>query len=145
MAIDKNFIGKTWPTMVYEVGKEKVKEFAKAIKSTNPYFLDDEFAAKSKYKTIIAPPTFAVVFGAKLIEPIFFDNELNLNLAMLVHGEQEFEFYDVVKSGDVLYSDAKIVNIENKEKLDVIAIEIMTKNQNNKDVCKGTYTFVVRK
>jgi acyl dehydratase len=50
-----------------------------------------------------------------------------------------------VKSGDVLYSDAKIVNIENKEKLDVIAIEIMTKNQDKKDVCKGIYTFVVRK
>ncbi|MCX8124752.1 MAG: MaoC family dehydratase N-terminal domain-containing protein [Spirochaetes bacterium] len=145
MAIDKKFIGKTWPTIVYEVGKEKVKEFAKAIKSTNPYFLDDEFAATSKYKTIVAPPTFAVVFGAKLIEPIFFDNELNLNLAMLVHGEQEFEFYNVVKSGDVLYSDAKIVNIENKEKLDVIAIEIMTRNQSNQDVCKGIYTFVVRK
>ena len=72
MAIDKHFIGKTWPTMVYEVGKEKVKEFAKAIKSNNPYFLDDEFAALSKYKTIVAPPTFAVVFGAKLVEPIFF-------------------------------------------------------------------------
>lgn len=145
MAIDKKYIGKQWPTMVYEVGKEKVKEFAKAIKSTNPYFLDDEFAAQSKYKAIVAPPTFAVVFGAKLIEPIFFDNELNLNLAMLVHGEQEFEFYNVVKSGDVLYSDAKIVNIENKEKLDVIAIEIMTRNQEKKDVCKGIYTFVVRK
>lgn len=145
MAIDKKYIGKQWPTMVYEVGKEKVKEFAKAIKSTNPYFLDDEFAAQSKYKAIVAPPTFAVVFGAKLIEPIFFDNELNLNLAMLVHGEQEFEFYNVVKSGDVLYSDAKIVNIENKEKLDVISIEIMTKNQEKKDVCKGIYTFVVRK
>ena len=75
----------------------------------------------------------------------FFDNELNLNLAMLVHGEQEFEFYNVVKSRDVLYSDAKIVSIENKEKLDVISIEIMTRNQNNEDVCKGIYTFVVRK
>ncbi|MGQ9842337.1 MAG: FAS1-like dehydratase domain-containing protein [Spirochaetota bacterium] len=145
MAIDKKYIGKQWPTMVYEVGKEKVKEFAKAIKSSNPYYLDDEFAKNSKYKTVVAPPTFAVVFGAKLIEPIFFDNELNLNLAMLVHGEQEFEFYDVVRSGDVLYSDAKIIKIENKEKLDIIAIEIMTKNQEKKDVCKGIYTFVVRK
>jgi len=31
---------------------------------------------------------------------------------MLVHGEQEFEFYDMVKAGDVLTSEAKIMNIE---------------------------------
>lgn len=57
MAVDKKFVGKTWPTVVYKVGKEKVKEFAKAIKSNNPYYLNDEFASQSKYKTIVAPPT----------------------------------------------------------------------------------------
>ncbi len=145
MAVDKKFVGKTWPTVVYEVGKEKVKEFAKAIKSNNPYYLNDEFASQSKYKTIVAPPTFAVVFGAKLIEPIFLDKELNLNVAMLVHGEQEFEFYTMVKAGDILYSNTRIIGIEHKEKLDVVAIEIMTKNQYNQDVSKGIYTFVVRK
>ncbi len=145
MSIDTKFTGKTWPKLTYEVGKEKIKEYAKAIKNTDPHYIDDEFARKSKYGTIVAPPTFAVVYGAQLVEPIFFDNELNLNLAMLVHGEQEFEFYDVVKAGDVLTSEAKIMNIENKEKLDVISIELLTQNQSGKDVCRGIYTFVVRK
>ena len=145
MTIDAAFVGKTWPSLTYEVGKEKIKEYARAIKNTDPYYVDDEFAKKSKYGTIVAPPTFAVVYGAQLIEPIFFDNELNLNLAMLVHGEQEFEFYDVVKAGDVLTSEAKIVDIQNKEKLDVISIELMTRNQFDDEVCRGTYTFVVRK
>jgi len=145
MSIDTKFIGKTWPKLTYEAGKEKIKEYAKAIKNHDPYYIDDEFAKKSKYGTIVAPPTFAVVFGAQLIEPIFFDNELNLNLAMLVHGEQEFEFYDMVKAGDVLTSEAKIMNIENKEKLDVISIELLTQNQSGNDVCRGIYTFVVRK
>ncbi len=145
MTIDAAFVGKTWPSLTYEVGKEKIKEYARAIKNPDPYYVDDDFAKKSKYGTIVAPPTFAVVYGAQLIEPIFFDNELNLNLAMLVHGEQEFEFYDVVKAGDVLTSEAKILDIQNKEKLDVISIELMTRNQFNDDVCRGIYTFVVRK
>jgi acyl dehydratase len=93
----------------------------------------------------IAPPTFCVVYGAHLIEPIFFDNELNLNMAMLVHGEQEFEFFDVVKAGDVVTSTAKILDITSKEKLDVIAIELLTKNQHGRDVCRGIYTLVIRK
>jgi len=145
MAIDTKFIGKTYPSFTYEVGKEKIKEYAKAIKNPDPHYMDDDFAKKSKYGTIIAPPTFAVVIGAYLIEPIFFDKELSLNLMMLVHGEQEFEFYDVIKSGDIITTSAKIADIKNKEKLDVVTVELVSKNQHGKDVCKGIYTFVVRK
>jgi len=145
MAIDTKFIGKTYPSSTYEVGKEKIKEYAKAIKNLDPHYVDDDFAKKSKYGTIIAPPTFAVVFGAYLIEPVFMDKELNLNMAMLVHGEQELEFLDIVKAGDSITTTAKIVDIKNKEKLDVISVEIKSKNQHGNDVCRGIYTFVVRK
>jgi acyl dehydratase len=145
MSIDTKFIGKTYPESTYEVGKEKIKEYAKAIKNPDPHYLDDDFAKKSKYGTIIAPPTFAVVFGAYLIEPVFNDKDLNLNMAMLVHGEQELEFLEVVKAGDSITTSAKIVDIKNKEKLDVISVEIKSKNQHGKDVSRGIYTFVVRK
>jgi acyl dehydratase len=145
MSIDTKFIGKTYPVYTYEVGKEKIKEYAKAIKNLDPYYLDDDFAKKSKYGTIIAPPTFAVVFGAYLIEPVFTDKDLNLNMAMLVHGEQELEFLEVVKAGDSITTSAKIIDIKNKEKLDVISIENKSKNQHGKDVSRGIYTFVVRK
>jgi acyl dehydratase len=145
MSIDTKFIGKTYPESTYEVGKEKIKEYAKAIKNLDPHYIDDNFAKKSKYGTIIAPPTFAVVFGAYLIEPVFNDKDLNLNMAMLVHGEQELEFLEVVKAGDSITTSAMIVDIKNKEKLDVISVEIKSKNQHGKDVSRGIYTFVVRK
>ena len=112
MAIDTKFIGKTWPEQSYDVSKEKIKEYAKAIKNLDPHYVDEEFAKKSKYGCIIAPPTFCVVFGANLIEPVFFDNELKLNLAMLVHGEQSFEFYEVVKAGDTITTSSRISHRE---------------------------------
>lgn len=145
MSIDPRFIGKTWPPQSYEVCKEKIREYAKAIKNLDPHYVDEEFARKSPYGCIIAPPTFCVVFGAKLIEPIFFDPELKLNLAMLVHGEQEFEFYEVIKAGDTVTTTARISHIQNKEKLDVITAELLSQNQHGRDVCRGFYTFVVRK
>ena len=76
---------------------------------------------------------------------MFTDKDLNLNMAMLVHGEQELEFLDVVKAGDAVTTSAKIIDIKNKEKLDMISIELQSKNQHGKDVCRGIYTFVVRK
>lgn len=145
MAIDPKFIGKTYPAYTYEVGKEKIKEYAKAIKNYDPHYLDDDFAKKSKYGAIIAPPTFAVVFGAYLIEPVFNDKDLNMNMAMVVHGEQDLEFLEVVRAGDAITTTAKIVDIKNKEKLDVVSVEINSKNQHGRVVSRGTYTFVERK
>ena len=145
MAIDTRYVGKTYPPYTYEVGKEKIKEYAKAIKNPDPHYVDEAFAKKSKYGTIIAPPTFAVVFGAYLVEPVFNDNELGLNLAMLVHGEQELEFFEVVRAGDSITTSARITDIRNKEKIDTISIEIDSRNQHGRNVCRGLYTFVVRK
>ncbi len=145
MAIDTKFIGREYPSYTYEVGKEKIKEYAKAIKNMDPHYVDEEFAKKSKYGTIIAPPTFAVVIGAHLIEPFFFDKDIDLNMAMLVHGEQELEFFDVIKAGDSITTTAKIKDIVNKEKLDVISTELDYSNQHGTHVCRGIYTFVVRK
>jgi acyl dehydratase len=145
MPLDTKLIGKTYPAYTYEVGKEKIKEYAKAIKNLDPHYLDDDFAKKSKYGTIIAPPTFAVVIGAYLIEPVFTDKELNLNIPMVVHGEQELEFFEVVKAGDSIENTAKIIDIKNKENLDVISIEVNSKNQHGRAVSRGIYTFVERK
>ena len=145
MTIDTKYTGKKYPVNIYEVGKEKIKEYAKAIKNPDPHYVDDDFAKKSKYGSIIAPPTYAVLFGYHIIEEIFTDKELNLNMAMLVHGEQEYDFYEVIKAGDIITTDSEITNIENKEKLDLISIELKSRNQENVDVCRGIYTFVIRK
>jgi acyl dehydratase len=145
MPIDTKFIGKEYTSYTYDVSKDKIKEYAKAIKNPDPYYLDEAFAKKSKYGAIVAPPTFAVVFAAFLIEPVFMDKELNLNMNMLVHGEQEFEFFEVIKAGDSITTTGKISDIKNKEKLDVITVEGISKNQHGRNVCRGVYTFVVRK
>ena len=145
MAVDRKFIGKVYGPIVYEIGKEKLKEYAKAIKNPDSHYMDDGFAKKSKYGSAIAPPTFAVVYAGMLAEPLFYDKELNLNLFMLVHGEQEFEFFNVVKAGDVITSKGTIVNIENKEKLDVVTLVGESANQKGTLVCKAIFTFVIRK
>jgi len=144
MSIDTNSSAKHIRRIPMKWERKKLRNTRKRLRIPIPY-LDDDFAKKSKYGTIIAPPTFAVVFGAHLIEPVFTDKELNLNMAMLVHGEQELEFFEVVKAGDSITTTAKISDIKNKEKLDVISLELNSKNQHGKDVSRGTYTFVVRK
>jgi acyl dehydratase len=145
MALEAKFIGREYGPLTYEIGKEKIKEYAKAIKNEDPHYMDEDFAKGTKYGGIIAPPTFAVVYAGMLAEPFFFDKELDLNLFMLVHGEQEFEFFEVVRSGDVITSKGMITHIENKEKLDVVILEGNSVNQNGELVSRAIFTFVIRK
>lgn len=137
MAIDKKFLGKKYSPVIYEVGKEKVKEYAMAITDNSPYYLDDK-------KGIVAPPTFAVVYAKEILAHFLLDKNLSLNLTMLVHGEQEFEFFKLVKPGDIIATGGEITDIRSKAGLDFITCETTSTNQNNEMVSKGKWTFIIR-
>ncbi|MBN1497258.1 MAG: MaoC family dehydratase N-terminal domain-containing protein [Spirochaetes bacterium] len=145
MALDRKFIGKTYPSFTYDVSREKIREYARAIKSVDPHHFDETFAKQSRYGAIIAPPTFAVIFHACMIEPFFGDRELNIDMARIMHGEQSFEFFEPVRAGDYITTSLKIHDIQNKEKADLVTIEAASKNQHGRDVCRGLYTFLHRK
>jgi len=142
---DPKFVGRQYGPMTYEVGREKAMEYARAIKSNDPHYLDEAFAKTTKYGGLIVPPTFAVVYSGLLCGPFFLDPELKIDFAMLVHGEQAFEFYEVVRPGDTITSSGVISKVDNKEKLDVVSFEILSKNQKGVEVCKATYSFAIRK
>ena len=145
MALDQKFVGKKYGPITYEIGKEKIAEYAEAIKNPDPHYMDEDFAKTTKYGGIIAPPTFAVVYAGRLVGPFFFDPELELNLMMLVHGEQEFEFHEVVRPRDVITTEGEIVDIKIKEKLDVVTLKGQSSNQDGVVVCSSKFTFVIRK
>lgn len=144
LAIDTKFIGKKYPPFVYEIGKEKIKEYARAIGDFNPLYLDDEKAKASKYGGIIAPPTFAVVYAGAPIGQMLMDGDLALNLMMLVHGEQEFEFGEVVRPGDVITTELEIAEIYEKKDKSFITAATESRNQKGQIVVKGRWTFIVR-
>ena len=64
MPVNKQAIGKTYDPRVYAVGREKIKEYARAVGETNPLHLDVEAARAAGYADVVAPPMFAVVYSA---------------------------------------------------------------------------------
>jgi acyl dehydratase len=90
MPVNTKAIGKTYEPVVYAVGREKIKEYARAVGETDPLHLDVEAARAGGYADVVAPPMFAVVYSAPAVGPPIFDPEIELNFAMMVHGAQEF-------------------------------------------------------
>ena len=110
----KNIISKIYGPVKYEVGREKIMEYAMAVNDLNPIYLKDEEAIKAGFKSIVAPPLFSVVYTWKIVEMVLRDPDLALNLAMFVHREQSFDFVELVYPGDVISTEGKIIDFYTK-------------------------------
>lgn len=144
MPVDQKFIGREYLPVTYVVGQEKIKEYALAIGDLNPLYIDPEFAKKSKYGTVIAPPMFVVVFAKEAMEKLFMDGELKLDMFKLVHGEQEFNFHKIVRANDTIKTHGKIKNIYQKNNNNFVELETKSYNQTGELVTDGAWTFIIR-
>jgi acyl dehydratase len=112
MALDPSFIGRTYPpTEPYEVGREKIREFARAIGDYNPAYHDVEAAQKLGHPDIIAPPTFPVIVSFLAARALIGDPELGIDYGRVVHGEQRFVYTRPVRAGDNLTAVLTVENI----------------------------------
>lgn len=159
MPLDKKFIGRTYGPFVYEAGLEKMREFAYTVGGGIPStgfsargapeglhpVLHDEAAAKaSPYGAVIALPNFAVTFAIAPFGKACTDPELQVNLLRLVHGEQKFEFFEVVRAGDRLTTTGTITDILAKRSLDFLEVTTETRNQHDALVVRAVWTAIIR-
>jgi acyl dehydratase len=122
MALDSSFIGRTYPpTEPYEVGREKIREFADAIGDPNPVYRDRAAAEKLGYPDVIAPPTFPIVLTMRAGYQVAFDPELGLDYSRVVHGEQRFVYTRPVRAGDRLTVVVTVENIRSAGGNDILS------------------------
>ncbi|MFA7323220.1 MAG: MaoC family dehydratase N-terminal domain-containing protein [Candidatus Nanopelagicales bacterium] len=121
MALNPEFIGRTYPAgPSYVVGREKIREFARAIGDENPAYLDPTAAQALGYSDVIAPPTFAIVLSLEAANAALFDPELGLDYSRVVHGEQSFSYTRPIVAGDELIVTTVIENIRSMAGNDMI-------------------------
>ena len=144
MAVKTEAIGKTYPAVTYAVGREKVREYASAVGETNPLYFDVDVARAAGYADVVAPPMFAVVYSALSVGPPIFDPEVGINFAMMVHGGQEFEWGPLVVAGDEITTTARVKDISERDGRGYYVFESISTNQRGEQVCRGTWTNIVR-
>ncbi|MDQ1742127.1 MAG: hypothetical protein QOE23_466, partial [Pseudonocardiales bacterium] len=99
------------PTRPYEVGREKIREFADAIGDQHPAYRDQAAAKALGYSDVIAPPTFPIVLSTPAAHQVIRDPELGLDYSKVVHGEQQFSYQRPVQAGDVLQVTVRVESI----------------------------------
>jgi acyl dehydratase len=137
-------VGKAYPPTLYAVGREKIKEYARATGETDPLHLDHEAARAAGYADVVAPPMFAVVYCSPAMGPAYFDPELEIDFARLVHGGQEFKWGPLVVAGDEITTTVSVESIEHRGGNGFFVFESISTNQDGHTVSVGTWTNIVR-
>jgi acyl dehydratase len=144
MPVSTKSIGKSYEPALYAVGREKIKEYARVVGETNPVHLDVEAARAAGYEDVVAPPMFAVVYSAPSVGPPIFDPDTEINLPMMVHGGQEFEWGPLVLAGDEITTTTSVKDISERDGRGYYVFESISVNQRGEQVCRGTWTNIVR-
>jgi acyl dehydratase len=123
MPLDASLTGKTYPpSSPYEVGREKIREFADSIGASDAAYRDAAAAKDLGYPEVIAPPTFPVIFLWPLIDTLVADPALGLAFDRVVHGDQRFTYTRPVQAGDRLVSVGSIRDIQSRAGNDFLTI-----------------------
>ncbi len=144
MAVDREHVGKRHPPFEYEVGREKIREYANAVGEASPVHHDRDAARAAGFRDVVAPPMFCVVYSAGAMGPAVLDPELGIDLARILHGSQEFVWSEPVCAGDMITTTASVKDIYEKGANAFYVFDSVSTNQDGAEVVRGTWTNIVR-
>ena len=137
--------GKTYPrTDTYLVGREKIREFARAVFSSDPANHDVAAAKALGYQDLIAPPTFAVVIQERSLATVLADKEAAIDFSRVVHGDQRFIHERPILAGDELTSQLKVASVKALAGNSMVTFETQIFDTKDDLVCTAISTLVVR-
>ena len=93
MSLSSNIVGMHYKYPdYYEVGREKIREYATAVKNDDAAFFDDKAAAELGHDGLLAPLTFISVFGYQAQSAFFENANIGITDAKIVQVDQELKF-----------------------------------------------------
>lgn len=145
MPVNPNLQGRVFaPTEPYLVGREKVREFARAVFATSPLNYDPEAASAAGYDDIVAPPTFPVVVQEYTLAQLLAEPDAGIDFSRVVHGDQRFSYTRPVIAGDELTATLTVSSVKSLGAHSMVTAESAIVDATGAHVVTATSTLVVR-
>ena len=164
MAVDTSVVGKKTGAYKVRVERGPVSYFAAALQDDNPIYRDPAAAKAAGFDSIPAPPTYSFAIqhmgkageeqppdptkGANPMHAVM--GALHGEGALILHGEQEFEYHRPIEVGDVLVGEGVIRDVYEKDSdsalMTFIVIETEWKDEKSgKPVVTERFNLIGRK
>jgi acyl dehydratase len=132
------------PTEPYLVGREKVREFARAVFASNPVNVDPDAARAAGYDDVVAPPTFAVVMQEKTLAQLLAEPDAGIDFSRVVHGDQRFTSSRPIVAGDLLTATLTVSSVKTLGAHSMVTAESSVTDAAGAHVVTAVSTLVVR-
>lgn len=120
--------GREFPAVNETLTEEKITQFAQAIETENPLFLEKEHALRTKFGSIVAPPMIAY---------LLFRHSYLANATMPEGGiglKMEFEFLKPAKVDETLVTTTKVADSYERDGKKFVTLESLTNNDKGEKV-----------
>jgi acyl dehydratase len=140
VALSQDIVGKrfTYPDH-YIVGREKIREYAVAVKNDDEVFFDENAAKELGHDALPAPLTFISVFGYYAQRAFFDHANIGITDAKIVQVDQEFRFLKPIRAGDKLYCEVSVHSVRQSFGTDIIVTKNIVTNEAG-EVVQEAYT-----
>ena len=145
MAVNPEIAGRVFPPAApYLVGREKVREFARAVFSENPINHDPDAARAAGYADVVAPPTFPIVVQERTLAQLLAAPDARIDFTRVVHGDQKFSYTRPIVAGDELTATLTVTSVKSIGGHSMVTSESVIVDASGTHVVTATSTLVVR-
>ena len=132
------------PTAPYLVGREKIREFSRAVFATSPLNNDPDAAKAAGYDDIVAPPTFPIVIQEATLAQLLAEPDAGIDFTRVVHGDQRFSYTRAIVAGDELTATLAVTSIKSLGGHSMVTSESTIVDAAGAHVVTAISTLVVR-
>lgn len=145
-ALRQEFLGREYPKFSVDVEKGRIAQFANSIGAGNSIYFDKSAAKQGGYRDIVAPPTFGYTITMDAGQSFNVLEDMRVDKARAVHGEQGFTYYSDICAGDTITGQQKITDVYDKKNgaLIFVVTEIKLENQTGAHVADLHSVVVIR-
>lgn len=143
-SLSPTLAGRVFPPTHYQVGREKVREFARAVRSTNPLHHDVDAARAAGYADVIAPPTFTTVMAGQSVLQLVESPDTGLVPSHVVHGSEKIEPHRPIVAGDDLATVLTIVDVTERVGNAILSVVFEISDAAGGPVATVTSSLLVR-
>ena len=137
---DKSKIGQSFSAFTIEVERGKIRELALAIGDDNPMYQSREAAQAAGYPDVPLYPTTPTTLSQMV--------SVGINVARVLHGEEEYEYLAPIWPGDTLTGVMTVVDGKSRQSqagsMDIITLEVRYTNQHGQPVLNAREVVIVR-
>ena len=140
MAIKTDILG-----MVHEypdyfvIGREKIREYAAAIKADDPAHYDEAAAAELGHDSLVAPPTFISTLALLMQRDFFRKVDTGFETMQIVQVDQKFLYHKPMLAGDKVWGRMEVISVNERFGADIVQTRNLALDENGELLPRGVH------